>query len=102
MVAYLKTSTNEKTYSHYLWAVREAKTEEAMEPSCSQAADSTCKPMVMSFFPLQKMKGTQPARSPAVWVVHLEEDSTDKKEGTKSEDPNGIEGMTKEFIVHLA
>ena len=55
----------------------------------------------MSFFPLWKLKGTQPARTPAVWVVHLEEDGTDK-EGAESEDPDGIEGMTEEFIVHLA
>ena len=35
-------------------------------------------------------------------MVHLEEDGTDKEEGAKSKDPDGIEGMTKEFIVHLA
>ena len=34
-------------------------------------------------------------------VVHLEEESTDKEEGTESEDPNGIKGLTKEFMVHL-
>ena len=56
----------------------------------------------MSFFPLQKLKGSQPARTPAVWVAHLEDNSPDKEEGTKSEDPNGIKGMTEEFIVHLA
>ena len=102
MVAYLKASTNEKTYSDYLQAVREAKKEEAMEPSCSQMADSISKPKMMSFFPLQKLKGTQPARTPAVQVAHLEEESADKEEGTESEDPNGINGITKEFIVHLA
>ena len=52
MVAYLKASTNEKMYSNYLWAAREAEKEEAMEPSHSQTADSTSKPKVMSFFPL--------------------------------------------------
>ena len=51
MVAYLKASTNEKMYSDYLWAVREAEKEEAMEPSCSQTADNTTKPRVMTFFP---------------------------------------------------
>ena len=35
MVAYLKASTNKKTYSDYLWAAREAEKEEAMEPSHS-------------------------------------------------------------------
>ena len=52
MVAYLKANTNEKTYSDYLWAVRQAEKEEAMEPSGSQTADNTSKPKVMSFFPL--------------------------------------------------
>ena len=73
-----------------------------METSCSKAADSTSKPKAMSFVPLQKLKGTQPCRTPAVWVVHLEEDSTYKEEGAKGEDPNGIEGVTEESIVHLA
>ena len=35
-------------------------------------------------------------------MVHLEEDSTNKEEGTESEDPDGIKGLTEEFIVHLA
>ena len=56
---------------------------------------------MMSFFLLQKLKGTQPTRTPAVWVAHLEEEGADKG-GTESEDPNGIEGVTEEFIVHLA
>ena len=102
MVAYVKASANEKTYSDYLQAVRETEKEEAMEPSCSQTADSTSKPKVMSFFPLWKLKGTQPTKAPAIWVAHLEEESTNKEEGAESEDPNGIKGITKEFIVHLA
>ena len=60
------------------------------------------KPRVMSFFPLQKLKGTQPVKTSAIWVAHLEEDSADKEEGAKSNGPDGIEGMTEEFIVHLA
>ena len=102
MVAYLKASTDEKTYSDYLHAVWEAEKEEVMEPSCSQTADNTCKPKAMSFFPLQKLKGTQPMKTPVVWVAHLEEESTNKEEGTESEDPSGIEGVTEEFIMHLA
>ena len=35
-------------------------------------------------------------------VAHLEEESTTKEGGTESEDPDGIEGVTEEFIVHLA
>ena len=38
MVAYLKASTNEKTYSDYLWAVSEAEKEEAMRPLHNQMA----------------------------------------------------------------
>ena len=56
----------------------------------------------MRFFPLQKLKGTQPTKTPAVWVAHLEEEGTDKEEGAESKDPKGIEGVTKEFMVHLA
>ena len=52
MVAYLKASTNENTYSDYLRAVREAEKEEVMEPSHSQMADNPTKPKVMSFIPL--------------------------------------------------
>ena len=31
----------------------------------------------------------------------MEEESTMKEEGAVSEDPNGIEGVTEEFVVHL-
>ena len=102
MVAHLKASANEKTYSDYLWAAREAEKEEVMEPSHSQTVDSTSKPKLTSIFPQQKLKGTQPTRTPAVWVVHWEEESTDIEEGVESEDPDGIKGITKEFIVCLA
>ena len=63
--------------------------------------DSTGKPNVMSLFPLWKVKGTQPTKIHDVWVATLEEESTDKEEGTGSEDPNDIEGVTKKFILHL-
>ena len=102
MVAYLKASTNEKMYSDYLLAMREAEKEEVMEPLCSQMADNSTKPKAMSFFPLQKLKGTQPVKIPTVQVAHLEQDSTDKEESTKSDDPNGIESVTEELIAHLA
>ena len=35
-------------------------------------------------------------------MAHLEEDGGDKEESAKSNDPNGIKGVTEEFIVHLA
>ena len=58
MVAYLKASANEKTYSDYLCAVQEAEKEEEMEPSHSQMAATTIKPMATSFFSLLKLKGS--------------------------------------------
>ena len=59
------------------------------------------KPKATSFFPLSKLKGTQPTKTPAVQLAHLEEEATDNEESAKSEDPDGINGMTKEFTVHL-
>ena len=73
-----------------------------MEPSHSQTTNKTRKPKVTSFFPLQKLKGTQPTKTPAIRAVHLEEEGSEEEAGTKSEDPDGIEGVTEEFIVCLA
>ena len=56
----------------------------------------------MSFFPLQKLKGTKPTKTPVVRVEHLEEEGSNKEVGAKSEDPDGLDGMMEEFIVHLA
>ena len=81
IVAYLKASINKKIYLGYLQAVRVAEKEEAMEPSCSQTTNNTSKPKVMSFFPLWKLKGTQPTRTPAVNVAHLEEGHFNKEGG---------------------
>ena len=69
-----------------------------MEPSCSQ----TTKPKVMSFFPLQKLKGTQPTKTPAIKAVHLEEKGSDEVVGAEGDDPDGIDGVMEEFIVCLA
>ena len=73
-----------------------------MEPSCNPPMASANKPWVMRFFPLQKLKGSQQAITPSTWVAHLEEESADKEECIDSEDPDSIEGVTKEFIVCLA
>ena len=55
-----------------------------------------------SFFPLQKLKGTQPAlKTPAVHLAHLEEESAKKDEEVGSKDPSGLNGVTEEFMVHL-
>ena len=102
MVAYLKRSNNEKLYLDYLQAAREVEKEEAMEPSCNPHVASAHNPWVMSFFPLQKLKGSQPTMTPSAWVAHLEEDSTDKEECINSKDQDGIKGVTQEFVVYLA
>ena len=41
-------------------------------------------------------------QDPAVRVAHLEEEGSDEEAGTKSEDPDGLDGVTEEFIVCLA
>ena len=102
MVAYLKASANKKTYSNYLCTAREAEKEEAMNPSCNQTTDKASKPKTTGFFPLSKLKGTQPTKTPMVRVVHLEEEGSNEEVGTKSEDPDGIDGVMEEFIVYLA
>ena len=34
-------------------------------------------------------------------MVHLEEEGSDKEAGTGSEDPDGVDGVTEEFIMCL-
>ena len=59
----------------------------------SQAADNTAKPRATSFFPLQKLKGTQPAlKTPALCLVHLEEESAKKDEEVENKDPDSLNG----------
>ena len=67
-----------------------------------QVADNTAKPRAASFFPLQKLKGTQPAlNAPTVCLAHLEEESAEKDEEVEKEDPHGLDGVTEEFMVCL-
>ena len=73
-----------------------------MEPSHSQTTNKTSKPKAMSFFPLRKLKGTQPTKTPAIRAVHLEEEVSDEEGEAESEDPHGIDGVMEEFIVHIA
>ena len=105
MVAYLKASPHEKTYSDYLQAAREAEKEESMELSQNpqgQAIDNTAKPKSTSFFPLWKLKGNQPVSKMATMCLsHLEEESTRREEEVEIEDPDSINGVTEEFMVHL-
>ena len=91
MVAYLKASPQEKTYSNYLQAAREAEKEDSMEMSQNPqnpATDTTAKTRATSFFPMQKLKGTQLVpKTAAVCLVYLEEESSKKDEEEESEDP---------------
>ena len=106
MVAYLKAGPQVRMYSDYLRATRDAEKEDSIELSQSsriQTADSPSKPRTTSFFPLRKLKGNQPfSKKPAIWLAQLEEEDTDDGEDPESDDPDGIEGVTEEFMVWLA
>ena len=68
----------------------------------SQATDNTAKPRTTSFFPLWKLKGTQPAlKTPVMCLVHLGEESAKKDKEMESKGPNSIDGVMEEFMVHL-
>ena len=99
MVAYLKASPQVRTYSDYLRATREAEKEDLIElPQSSriQAANGPSKPGTTSFFPLRKLKGNQPlSKKPAIHLAHLEEEDADDGKVPESDDPDGIEGVTR-------
>ena len=101
MVAYLKASPHEKTYSDHLWAAREESMKLSWNP-CSHVIDNTAKPKTTSFFPLQKLKGKQPvSKTAAMCLMHLEEESTEREEEDKTKNPDGINRVTEEFMVCL-
>ena len=106
MVAYLKVGPQVRTYLDYLRATREAEKEDLIElsrTSRTQTTDSPSKPRTTSFFPLRKLKGSQPfPKKPAIRLVQLEEEDADDGEELESDDPDGIEGVTEEFMVQLA
>ena len=63
----------------------------------------TTKPKTTSFFPLQKLKGNQPvSKMTTMQLAHLEEESPKRDEEVEIRDPDGIDGVTEEFMVHLA
>ena len=65
--------------------------------------DGPSKPRTTSFFPLRKLKGSQPfPKKPAICLVQLEEEDADNGEDPESDNPDGIEGVTEEFMVQLA
>ena len=106
MVAYLKGGPQVGTYSDYLRATREAEKEDTIELSQSPRAPATDGPSKLratSFFPLRKLKGNQPfMKKPAMCLTQLEEEGADDGKDPESDDPDGIEGVTKEFMVRLA
>ena len=82
--------------------VREAEKEQGMEPLIARLPIIQVSLRQWVSFHFQKLKGTQPTKTPTVWVAHLEQDSADKEGSAENDDPNGIEGMTEEFLLHLA
>ena len=69
----------------------------------TQTTDNPPKPRTTSVFPLRKLKGNQPLlKKPAVHLAHLEEEDASNDEDQESDDPSRIEGVTEEFMVHLA
>ena len=90
----------------YLRATREAEKEDLIELSRSsrtQKTDVPSKPRTTSFFPLRKLKGSQPfPKKPTVCLAQLEEEDADDGEDPESNDPDGIEGVMEEFMVQLA
>ena len=106
MVAYLKVGPQVRTYLDYLRAAREAEKEDSIELSQSPrvpAIDGPSKQRATSFFPLRKLKGSQPfTKKPAICLAQLEEEGTNDGKNPESNNPDGIEGVTKEFLVWLA
>ena len=106
MGAYLKAGPHVRTYSDYLRATREAEKEDSIllpQGPRTQTTDGAPKPRTTSFFPLRKLKGNQQLlKKSAVCLAHLEEEDAGDGKDPESDDPSGIEGMTKEFMVHLA
>ena len=106
MVAYLKVGPQVRMYSDCLRATREAEKEDSIELSQNsriQASDGLTKARTTSFFPLRKLKGNKPfPKKPTMQLAQLEEEDADDDEAQGSDDPDGIEGVMKEFMVWLA
>ena len=106
MVAYLKAGPQVRMYSDYLRATREAEKENLIKlsrSSRSQLTDGPSKPRTTSFFPLRKLKGSQLfPKKPAMQLAQLDEEDADDGEDPESNEPDGIKGVTKDFMVWLA
>ena len=92
MVAYLKVGPQVRTYLDNLRAAREAEKEDLIElsqSSTTQATDGPSNPRTTSFFPLRKLKGSQPfPKKPAIHLMQLEEEDADDGEDPESDDPD--------------
>ena len=103
MVAYMKAGLQVRTYSDYLMAAQVAKKEDSMELPWgprTRATDTPPKPRASSFFPLRKLKGSQPIpKKPTVHLAHLEEEDASGNEDQESDNPGRIEGVMEEFMV---
>ena len=67
------------------------------------ATDGPSKLRATSFFPLRKLKGSQPfTKKPVICLAQLEEEGADNGKDLESDDPDGIKGVTEEFMVWLA
>ena len=52
---------------------------------------------------MRKLKGSQPfPKKPAIWLAQLDKEDADDGEDPESNDPDGIEGVTEDFMVQLA
>ena len=105
-MAYLKAGPQVRTYLDYLRAAMEAEKEDLIELSQTprtQATEGLSKPRATSFFPLRKLKGSQPfPKKPAICLAQLEEEDADEGEDLESNDPHGIKGVMEEFMIWLA
>ena len=64
--------------------------------------DGPTKTRATSFFPLRKLKGNQPFnKKPAIHLAQLEEEDANEGKDQGSDDPDGIEGVTEEFMVSV-
>ena len=83
-MAYLKVGPQVRTYSDYLRAAREAEKEDSIKlPRSSriQMTDCLSKPRTTSFFPLRKLKGSQPfPKKPTIQLAQLDEEDADDGE----------------------
>ena len=65
--------------------------------------DGPSKLRATSFFPLRKLKGSQPfTKKPTIHLAQLEEEGANDGKDPESDNPDGIEGVTEEFMVWLA